>query len=341
MLGPTQRVPLRGASSPASTRSEHGLAGAVGPDHADPLAARDRRARRRAAPGRSPNAKSALVERDHALAAARGAAQLERHLAPLEHRPVDLLHLVDLHLLHASPAWRARLLLGDVRPVAEAPDRLLEARDLLALRHALLLLALELELARDRVGASRRRARCGPSPRSSSAIVPTHSSSRWRSWETISTAPSKSSIRSLERVAARHVEVRLGLVEQQHVRAGARGRRRARRACAGRRSARGWAGRARRRRAPSALRACRASLSARSPPSSDHWPSSRSWLASARSIARCRPRAPGRRAAARPARARARARPAPAARRGRWRAAHARRPRRSAAATRARARGGG
>ena len=56
-------------------------------------------------------------------------------------------------------------------------------------------------------------------PRSSSAIADTHSSSRWRSWETITHGAVEAGHEPLELVAAAHVEVRLGLVEQQHVRA--------------------------------------------------------------------------------------------------------------------------
>ena len=100
MLGPTQRVPLRGSRLAGQHARQHGLAGAVRADHADPLAARDHELdveQHRVLAEREVG----LLERDHALAAADGAAQLERHLAPLEHRPVDLLHLVDLHLLHA------------------------------------------------------------------------------------------------------------------------------------------------------------------------------------------------------------------------------------------------
>ena len=95
MLGPTQRVPPLGVELGGQHPREHGLAGAVGPDHADALAARDHEVdveQHRVLAEREVG----LLERDHALPAARGAAQLERHLAPLEHRPVDLVHRVDL-----------------------------------------------------------------------------------------------------------------------------------------------------------------------------------------------------------------------------------------------------
>ena len=216
MLGPTQRVPLRGSSSPASTRASTVLPAPFGPT-TPTRSPRVITSSTSSSTGSSPNAKSASLERDDALAAARRAAQLERHLAPLEHRPLDLLHLVDLHLLHARLRGRA-LVVGDVRPVAEAPDRLLEPRDLLALGDPLLLLALELEPARDACRRSRRRARCGPCRGRARRSRSTHSSSRWRSWETMSTAPSNSSISRSSAVAAVHVEVRLGLVEQQQPR---------------------------------------------------------------------------------------------------------------------------
>ena len=42
------------------------------------------------------------LERHDPLAAARPAAQGEAHPAALEHRPIDLVHAVDLHLLDAG-----------------------------------------------------------------------------------------------------------------------------------------------------------------------------------------------------------------------------------------------
>ena len=100
-----------------------------------------------------------VAKLEDALAAARMRVESQRDLAALEHRPLDLLHAVDLPLLVA------RLpdvpLVGDpARPELEAPDRLLEPLDLLLLRHELLLLALQLELARERVG----RVVAGPHP---------------------------------------------------------------------------------------------------------------------------------------------------------------------------------
>ena len=129
-------------------------------------------------------------------------------------------------------------------------------------------------------------------PRSSSAMSSTHSSSRWRSWETIRTAPSKSSIRCSS--ASRRDMSRCASGSSSSSSPG----RRARQAASatslrwpplssrvGRESASSSS--------PSAVRCARASLSARSPPSSDHCPSSRSWLASARSSLRMSPASAG------------------------------------------------
>ena len=119
-------------------------------------------------------------------------------------------------------------------------------------------------------------------------MLSTHSSSRWRSWETMRTAPSKSSIRCSS--ASRRLMSRCASGSSSSSRPG----RRARQAASatslrwpplssrvGRASASSSS--------PSAVRCARASLSARSPPSSDHCPSSRSWLASARSSLRMSP----------------------------------------------------
>src|SRR5439155_9267637 len=90
------------------------------------------------------------AQRDDAVAAARVRVELERDLAPLERRAVDLLHPVDLPLLVAR-LLDVTLVDDAARPVLEAADRLLEACDLLLLGDVLLLLPLQLELARDRV----------------------------------------------------------------------------------------------------------------------------------------------------------------------------------------------
>ena len=77
--------------------------------------------------------------------------QAQRDLAPLEHGPLDLVHAVDLALLVAR--LLDVTLVGDpVRPVLEAADRRLQPLDLLLLGDVLLLLALQLELAGERVG---------------------------------------------------------------------------------------------------------------------------------------------------------------------------------------------
>src|SRR5947207_7681004 len=77
---------------------EHALAGAVGADDADSLAAhngqRDVQQHRLVAEHGVHTA-----QLDHALAAAPFAAQPKAHLAALKHRPLDLLHAVDLALL--------------------------------------------------------------------------------------------------------------------------------------------------------------------------------------------------------------------------------------------------
>src|SRR6516162_4731328 len=68
----------------------------------------------------------------------------------LEHGAIDLLHAVDLALL--VPRLLDVTLVDDAaRPVLESPDCFLEPRDLLLLRDVELLLALELELARNGV----------------------------------------------------------------------------------------------------------------------------------------------------------------------------------------------
>ena len=337
MLGPTQRVPLRGSSSPASTRASTVLPAPFGPT-TPTRSPRVITSSTSSSTGSSPNAKSACSSASTRWPPRARAAQLERHLAPLEHRPVDLLHRVDLHLLDARLLGRA-LVDGDVRPVAEAPHRLLEPGDLLALRDPLLLLALELEPARDRVGG----VGAGPDADLAAvelgdvvhalveqvAVVGDHQHGAVEVVDQV-----------LERVAAAHVEVRLGLVEQQQPGPPREaGRERDELALAAAELARG-AGervvvepeRGQVRRAPRSRRARRrAPTTARA--------AAPGWRARARACA-CRRRAQGRRGGSRPGRARAPARSARAARRARWRARRGRRPRRSAAARRARARGG-
>ena len=105
---------------------------------------------------------------------------------------------------------------ADVRPVAEAADRLLQARDLLLLGDVALLLALELDLAGDGVGG----VRAGPDPH---AAVVELRDRRDALVEQVAVVGDhqhravEAGHEPLELVAPAHVEVRLGLVEQQHV----------------------------------------------------------------------------------------------------------------------------
>ena len=181
------------------------------------------------------------------------------------------------------------------------------ARDLLALRDPLLLLALELEPARDRVGG------VGAGPDADLAAVELgdvcRRTRRAGGGRGRPSAPRRRTRRSGAR--ARRGETCRGAPRARRAaaaRAAARGRRRARRACAGRRSARAWAARARRRRA----RARSGAPAPRSPRARRRAPTTAraaapGWRARAPACA-CRRRAPGRRGGARPARARARAR---------------------------------
>ena len=92
-----------------------------------------------------------VAELEDALAAALVRVQLQPDLAPLQHGPLDLVHPVDLALLVAR-LLDVALVDDAVRPVLEAADRRLEPLDLLLLGDELLLLALQLELALERVG---------------------------------------------------------------------------------------------------------------------------------------------------------------------------------------------
>ena len=280
MPSPAQRVPARGRELLGDDPQQGRLAAAVGADDADALAAHhhevDVEQDRIVAVGRVD-----AFQRQHALAAARAGPQRERHPAPLEHRPLDLLHAVDLHLLDARLAGGA-LVDADVRPVPEAPHGLLEARDLLLLGHVDLLLAFQLELAGDDVGA----VGAGPDPDRAAvefgdlrhrrieqvAVVGDHHHGAVevveQRGEALAAAPCRGAPRA-RRAAAR--------------RAAGPGRRRARRACAGRRRARGSARRGRRSRAPAGARAPRPRRGRRRPRSSAA--SARSWRARAFVIA--------------------------------------------------------
>ena len=104
MPAPAQRAPGARLQVAGQHAHEHGLAGAVGADDADALAAHHHEVdveQHGVVAERDVDA----LEREHALAAADAAAQRERHPAALEHRALDLLHLVDLHLLDARLAW--------------------------------------------------------------------------------------------------------------------------------------------------------------------------------------------------------------------------------------------
>ena len=124
---------------------EHALAGAVlstNPTRSPCMTVRSRpasttrrRTRCRAAAARRPSGRR---ERR---------PQTQSDFAPLEHRPLDLLHPVDLPLLVAR-LLDVALVRDSVRPVLKAPDRLLQPLDLLLLRDVVLLLPLELQLAR-------------------------------------------------------------------------------------------------------------------------------------------------------------------------------------------------
>ena len=100
--------------------------------------------------------------------------------------------------------------------MAEAAHGLLEARDLLLLAREALLLALELELARDDVGA------VGAGPHADHALVELGDLGHGRVEQVAVVGDHHDGAvevvqQRAEPLAARHVEVRLGLVEQQHV----------------------------------------------------------------------------------------------------------------------------
>ncbi len=279
---PAQRVPATGVELLADHPQQRRLAAAVGADDADALAAPDHQLhveQDRIVAVADVDA----LQREHALTAARAGAQRERHPAPLEDRPLDLLHAVDLHLLDARLAGRA-LVDADVRPVAEAAHRVLQALDLLLLRHVGLALALELQLPRDHVG----RVVARPDPHDAVLELGDPRDRRVEQMAVVGDHHD-GAVEVVEQraqpLAARHVQVRLGLVEQQHVRAAAPGRRPARRACAARRRARSSASRAARRRsrARAAGRAPRPRRARR--PRRVQRASTRSWCARARVIA--------------------------------------------------------
>ena len=103
-----------------------------------------------------------LVEGDDDLAQLGGPlaaplvrVQLEPDPTPLQNRPLDLVHALNPALQVAGGVHQALVALAGghrPRPLDEPPRRLLQALDLLALRQEGLLLALQLQLAGDRVG---------------------------------------------------------------------------------------------------------------------------------------------------------------------------------------------
>ena len=166
--------------------------------------------------------------------------------------------------------------------MAEAPHGLLEARDLLLLGHVGLPLALELELAGDDVGAVVARPDADRRPCRARRSRPRVASSRWRSWEIITTAPSKSSSSAPRR--SRRVMSRCASGSSSSSTSG----RRARQAASATSlrwppESSPWARRGPRCRARAGGRAPRPRRGRRRPRSSA--PSSRSWRASARVIA--------------------------------------------------------
>src|SRR5215216_2447985 len=160
-LGVLGEVPdLYGGSHPALALRRREDAGeelrqdtlpcAVRPDHADSLAARDREVHadeyRLLAEGHARPAKL-----QHLLATPGVLAEPEPDLAPFQDGAVYLLHALDLALLDPGLAG-VSLVLRVVSPLLEAPDRLFQPRYLLLLGDVELLLALERELPRERVG---------------------------------------------------------------------------------------------------------------------------------------------------------------------------------------------
>src|SRR5581483_2732600 len=154
-----------------------------------------------------------IDELDHTVATAGVRVQLERDLAPLEHGAVDLLHPVDLALL-VPRLFDVPLVDDPVRPVLEAPHRLLEPRNLLLLRHVELLLAVQLELASEGVGG----VVAGPHADATSREL------RDRGDGLVEEVPvvrdgDDGAVEGTHQLLERlDVEVRLGLVEEQHVR---------------------------------------------------------------------------------------------------------------------------
>ena len=143
------------------------------------------------------------------------AAHLEGHLPPLEDRPLDLVHPVDLALLVAR-LLDVALVDHAVRPVLEAPDRLLEARDLLLLGDVELLLPVERDLLRHRVRG------VVPRPHRDHAAVQLRDLRHGVVQQVPVVRDADDGAREirdqvLEQLASARVEMGLGLVEQQQV----------------------------------------------------------------------------------------------------------------------------
>ena len=142
-------------------------------------------------------------------------SKIECDLAALQRGAVDLLHPVDLPLLVAR-LLDVPLVDDAARPVLEAADRFLEPCDLLLLRDVRLLLALQLELARDRV--------CGvvAGPHADAAAVQlgdlrhglVEEVAVVRHGDDGTVEPAHELLHPLTRL---DVEMRLRLVEQQHI----------------------------------------------------------------------------------------------------------------------------
>ena len=112
---------LRGLELADDGLQEHALAGAVRADEADALAVNDRQVDI-VQDGVVAEAHAQAAELEDALAAADVRAQTQGDPAPLEHRPLDLLHPVDLALLVAR-LLDVALVDDAVRPVLEAARR--------------------------------------------------------------------------------------------------------------------------------------------------------------------------------------------------------------------------
>ena len=135
---------------PGDGAEQGALAGAVGADNPHPFAPEHRqRDLGQHRPAGEPDRRLAQV--DHPLAAPLGAPQRQADLPPFQHRPVDVVELLDPPLGVSNPGG----VTGVVRhgtPLLVAADRVLQAGDLLLTRGPHLLLAEQRQLARGRIG---------------------------------------------------------------------------------------------------------------------------------------------------------------------------------------------